>query len=359
MSIGFTILLFLIFSPAYCGLFSTFVLYRLKRKVKGFNRFVFPIYACYLAMLPIWFCIGCFISLPTRNPVLAFIAFFAAFHVPIFQYHFVYNLTKTKGDKNFPLWYYLPAYLLFPILFFTQDDYLNQGAIIRFLLNVVYGILIFVRVRNYLRSVDREIYSDNTYSLKWLNTMVLITFGMTALSLFASLYNYAMGLQTFSLRIFLVISSVFICFQQIYVLVHTSRLSLTFLEDAKEVVQEENDDEPEESLLPDENVTFTSPISKDEFEALMLGKKLYLNPYLKMSDLVVSLQTNRDYLSKFVNQTYNMNFKSYINSLRMEEYKRLRADPSNSKYNIQELIFLAGFANYKQYLRTKGNNYTE
>ena len=49
----------------------------------------------------------------------------------------------------------------------------------------------------------------------------------------------------------------------------------------------------------------------------------------------------------------NMNFSRLINRYRLQELERLRLLPSNSEKNNIELVLMAGFSNYRSYLRVK------
>lgn len=91
------------------------------------------------------------------------------------------------------------------------------------------------------------------------------------------------------------------------------------------------------------------------FEQYFRKEKPYLDPHLTIYDLVEPLQSNRTYISKFVNSTYDMNFTSYINLCRLKEMKRLQSLPDNrkNKKSITELALQAGFGNYDSYYRAK------
>ena len=64
-------------------------------------------------------------------------------------------------------------------------------------------------------------------------------------------------------------------------------------------------------------------LSKKLFEKHVVKKKMYLNPKLRLTDLMEVFETNRSYLSRFINDTYGCGFNGYINRLRLKELKRL------------------------------------
>lgn len=102
-----------------------------------------------------------------------------------------------------------------------------------------------------------------------------------------------------------------------------------------------------------------APLSRKLFEQQVIGKKMYLNPQLRLSDLMELFNTNRSYLSNFINETYDCGFNGYINRLRLRELERLMNLPSNRKKAATKLYAKAGFPNYQTYLRIKKKVYNQ
>ena len=92
-------------------------------------------------------------------------------------------------------------------------------------------------------------------------------------------------------------------------------------------------------------------IDKSYFETYMAKEKPYLNPGLRITDMIIPLGTNRTYLSKFINSTYGMSFSSYINDCRENELKRLQLNPKMISYSHEDLVIMAGFTSYRGYKR--------
>lgn len=55
-----------------------------------------------------------------------------------------------------------------------------------------------------------------------------------------------------------------------------------------------------------------------QFQRLMLEEQLYLQPGLSLSDVADRLETNKTYISKLVNNTYNIGFPELLNILRID-----------------------------------------
>jgi len=83
-----------------------------------------------------------------------------------------------------------------------------------------------------------------------------------------------------------------------------------------------------------------------EFE----NKKIYLNSQLNILDVVQVIGTNRTYISSIINQRYNQNFCTFVNSYRMDELERIiRKDYDVS---IEMLAESCGFGSINSLKRT-------
>ena len=54
------------------------------------------------------------------------------------------------------------------------------------------------------------------------------------------------------------------------------------------------------------------------FQTLMLNEQLFLQPSLSLADVADRLRTNKTYVSKMVNNTYNLGFPELLNTLRID-----------------------------------------
>ena len=76
---------------------------------------------------------------------------------------------------------------------------------------------------------------------------------------------------------------------------------------------------------------------------LVEEEKLYLEPELHIEDIAVKMHLQTHHLSKLINQQLGKNFFEYINEYRVEEFKKLVADPNNKNISILGLAMDAGF----------------
>lgn len=80
-----------------------------------------------------------------------------------------------------------------------------------------------------------------------------------------------------------------------------------------------------------------------KLKQVMDEEKLYSKAELSLTDLAERLGTQPNYLSQVINEREGKNFYDYINTLRIEEFKRLAADPENRKYTLLALAQQCGF----------------
>lgn len=89
-----------------------------------------------------------------------------------------------------------------------------------------------------------------------------------------------------------------------------------------------------------ESLDLNNPIQKiivQKLELEFTTKIIYLNPQLNISDVVEVLGANRIYLSTIINQQYNQDFCSFLNSFRLEELERVFTEqPSTSNEQLAE-----------------------
>jgi AraC-like DNA-binding protein len=70
-------------------------------------------------------------------------------------------------------------------------------------------------------------------------------------------------------------------------------------------------------------------------------EKIYLNSQLNIMDIVQAVGTNRTYISSIINQHYNQNFCSFVNSYRIEEMEKVLLE--NPDYTNEILADCCGF----------------
>jgi AraC-like DNA-binding protein len=75
----------------------------------------------------------------------------------------------------------------------------------------------------------------------------------------------------------------------------------------------------------------------------MVSQKSFLNPELTLTDLARQVGMTRGQLSALINESTEDNFYDFVNKYRVEEVKRLMADPKFQNYNMLGLALESGF----------------
>ncbi len=108
-----------------------------------------------------------------------------------------------------------------------------------------------------------------------------------------------------------------------------------------------SEEKTEETHTIAENIFSAVADSWDEdsllsrFQSLMVNEQLFLNPRLSLNDVAEKLQTNKTYVSKLVNNTYNLGFPELINTLRVDYAEQYILKNKNARQ--EEIAKACGF----------------
>lgn len=294
--------------------------------------------------------------------------------VQIFFYWFVFELTKTDLKESFSGFHFvLPVVFSVIILALLlihksmetlvdllngKDSGLGRNYLLTYMSNV-YGLkLLFgvayvgfscVRLLQYNRFIRNYSANEEKASLRWLWFLIFIS--VVAMP-FPLLWIYMMGKMMVSLWA-IVTLALLLLFSYVYLTLHVirkDRFRVIYVPE-KEVASVASG--VLSSIKEDSAVSKKSVLKKALFEEYIVLQKPFLNQDLRITDLVDVFHVNRTYISSFINVEYNMNFSTYINNHRMEEYRRLSRLPENLHRSKQELVEMAGFNSYRSFLRIK------
>jgi AraC-like DNA-binding protein len=94
-------------------------------------------------------------------------------------------------------------------------------------------------------------------------------------------------------------------------------------------------------------------LKRHNFEDIFVKGKLYTDPDITVNDLAEQFGTNQPTFSSFIRQTYGMNFRQYVNTLRMKELERLLTLSANAGKKACDFIGEVGFGSLRSYQRAK------
>jgi len=78
-------------------------------------------------------------------------------------------------------------------------------------------------------------------------------------------------------------------------------------------------------------------------EEILIKERKFLDQTITLSKLAEELQLSKSHLSRIINSELNMSFSEYVNSLRVNEAKKLIINPAFSKYTLVSIGLEAGF----------------
>ncbi|MCK4677722.1 MAG: tetratricopeptide repeat protein [Bacteroidales bacterium] len=81
----------------------------------------------------------------------------------------------------------------------------------------------------------------------------------------------------------------------------------------------------------------------ESLEEYLTDEKPYLSPNITLNEICKHINTNRSYLSKFINHHFHLNFNTWINSYRVKEARRLLSEQHYDHISIEGIGELAGF----------------
>ncbi len=84
---------------------------------------------------------------------------------------------------------------------------------------------------------------------------------------------------------------------------------------------------------------------------LMAEEGLYKKSDLSINDLASRLNVHPNYLSQIINQTEKKNFYDFINTYRIEEFKRLIAKPESQQFTLLSIAYDCGFSSKSSFNR--------
>lgn len=217
------------------------------------------------------------------------------------------------------LWQLLPLVVLCVVDYFLPYD-------LRWLISL-YPFALFILVLTHIRAY--RIWCENNYSsMEHIDVQWIVRY-LIMLAVLGASYVYMMisdnpcrGLT----------QNVLICFTFVY-----SIEQILFRRDPWDNMtgtEVENKERPELAGAQAEKAR--------KLEQWMETEKPYLNPNLKLIDLMQVLPMNRTYLSEFINTTYGCTFYQFVTRYRIEEAKRIMNESPEPK--MADVAIRSGFS---------------
>jgi tetratricopeptide (TPR) repeat protein len=78
-------------------------------------------------------------------------------------------------------------------------------------------------------------------------------------------------------------------------------------------------------------------------ETLLIIDKIFLNENLSLAETAKKLDTNTSYLSRMINEHYQVNFSAFLNRYRIEEAKKMILDDKYNNFSMEGIAKSSGF----------------
>ena len=352
--------------PLFSGATLVLVmLFSLQNCVTGFEFHVKQTLLCFIALASLrWLAGFMYIDQLQLCGYIGSLAVVIALFANIFYYKFIRFIVDGK-NVSLSKWHYIIPSIIF-IAEIIQRAFISHYMLPERLIELLYAIfylLLSVRmlIHYYRTTQNRKSVSKNP--LLWtilLATSPLLSTIMYLLSLISDSTNRFFS----SIFITLILLIVWINAQVAYAVLSRQFLfyvpstngkktkKLADEEIAEPITSIKNPKQRNSEVTTDDSGRqIVVKLTEKRFEEYMSINKPYLNPQLKITDLVEPLKANRTFISNFVNKTYGFNFNQYINTMRLRELERISDLPANVNIKHSDLIQKAGFATMRNYTR--------
>lgn len=270
---------------------------------------------------------------------------------------FLFFYLNTTINKSINKWYYL---LFIPGIIHNIsinisglreiEENFDDIILVFYFFEILLLVYVFKILRNHKKRI-RNFYSELEFkSLSWLKSiliaillfhLILIIEGITGVEEAENeLWEGIFQFSAVSLLLFTVYWIGYNGFSQPEIF--------------KQHLFQREDSEPE---IPIEKEDFSNELQKkfDEITTVITKEKLYANPELNLRTLSIALNLKEKELSKLINQCTESNFYHFINSFRVQEFKRLLQSPKSKQLSILGLSQEAGFSSKSTFYSTFKN----
>ena len=211
------------------------------------------------------------------------------------------------------------------------------GKIIYILQSVFYLILTIKLYRNHVKKTSDIFSNDEGVDLSWLKYI-----GIAFVIVFIfNLIMHGLKLNYISTHNLLVIVS-YIIFNSFFMLLGILSIKQKPIFD--------NFAYKYESIIDDNLAKELSIVAINNY---LKDEKPYLNPKYSIYDMCSKFNINRTYISNIINKDYGNNFKTLINSFRINDAKKIIKEykSRNELFVLKEIASDVGFNSYATFLR--------
>ncbi|MBK1896247.1 helix-turn-helix domain-containing protein [Chryseobacterium paridis] len=288
---------------------------------------------------------------------------FPLIHGPIL-FLYILNLTQQARNPYIQMLHFAPALgvylIIWTFLMLSPKEkivvYENGGMIYKglrknisimvYVSGISYVILSIFYLQKYKRNISKQYSNIEKINLNWVYYLII---GISIVWIVIILKD---DMLTFTSVVLFVLSMAYFGITKVGIL-NLPELKTEYIENKKITEGTEVSVKYQKSGLTDEN----TQLIYERLTHRMKSEKLFKDPDLNMNTIASLLEIHPNILSQVINTVENKNFYDYINTQRIDEFKRIAVLPENQKFTILTLAFESGFnsktsfnRNFKKYV---------
>ncbi|WP_281231507.1 helix-turn-helix domain-containing protein [Flavobacterium gelatinilyticum] len=275
--------------------------------------------------------------------------------MPLLQGPFLYlytsALTNQNQNKKYNVLHFLPfliaVLVLMPFFMLPFSEKLqvfqNEGKGYENLIMILYGfvllsgivyaLLSLQKLSKHRKNISDQFSSSEKINLRWLQYLIL---GSAIIWLVVIFYEDE---YIFSVVVFYLMFIGYFGIKQVGIFTNQNTAESVLSSENPEPERTSEKIKYEKSALTADELLFLH----QKLNQIMMDEKLYKNPDLTLADLSQKLNVHPNVLSQVINSAENKNFYDYINSQRVEEFKKMILLPDNQKFTLLSVAFECGF----------------
>jgi AraC-like DNA-binding protein len=195
-------------------------------------------------------------------------------------------------------------------------------------------ICLFLLIRH-KKNIHNQFSYEDEITLDWLRTLIIFTLAGFLVSFFSILFIVDYGLFEDSRMAFYIVSgsSALFVFAMGYF-----GLKQTLIFSSRESIPPKSGRYDRSGLEAERSKSIMKKL-----DSLMLAKEPWKNPKLTLQTLAETLDVSSNHLSQAINENKELNFFEYVNSYRVEEFKRKLQNPQNNHLTHLGIAYDCGF----------------
>jgi AraC-like DNA-binding protein len=280
---------------------------------------------------------------------------FPCLYGPLFYFYAKFVSKQTDRFRRIDWLHFLPAMIVYvlvsPIYFYSGEskiEFLNNmmRGIHQPIFSVFEGIipvqglfytfLTILVVKEYDKNIKNTFSNTDLISLNWLK---YVTIGMIVI--------WSIVALSFALRAALQMNTGINAMVQISISILIYFIGYKGLQQPEiflnpSALSDDTPSHPEKYRRSGLSDDIAEEI-KQKLKTVMTSEKLYLDNDLTLQKLADRMNISSHNLSEVINSKLNFSYYDFVNSHRVEEFKRRVGDPANDPYNLLSIAFDSGF----------------